>query len=78
MARDVIEVEVDEESARKWREASLEERSRYEAVIREALAADRRRREAGVRLGLVMDETSRSAQARGLTPEILDQLLADD
>jgi hypothetical protein len=77
MARNVIELEVDEEAARRFRGAAPEERATYGVVLSSLIKRPMRQDEAAVLLGDVMDEISRNAEARGMTPAILQDILRD-
>lgn len=72
----VIAVPVDEETARAYHAASEEDQLRIQMLLRLQLktltVAPRRP------LQELMDEIGARAQARGLTPEILDELLRDE
>ena len=71
-----ISIEVDPDSARIFSEASLEERQKLELLLRLRL---RELTTGPVRsLREIMDEIGARAEARGLTPEILESLLHDD
>ena len=76
MADTMITIPVDAETARTYNTASEEDRLRIQLLLRLQLrewATGRRRT-----LREVMDEIGSKAQARGLTPEILDELLRDE
>jgi hypothetical protein len=70
-----ISIQVDEETARAFATASTEEQRKIELLLRLRLQ--------DLTLGLqrplkvVMDEIGEQAEARGLTPEILESLLCD-
>ena len=70
-----ISIEVDEDSARAFSRASAEEQRKLQLLLalrlRELTAAPPRP------LKDVMDETGAHAEARGLTPELLESLLDD-
>jgi hypothetical protein len=71
-----ISIEVDTDSARIFSEASFEERRKLQLLLRLRL---RELTTAPVRsLEHIMDEIGERAEARGLTPEILESLLHDD
>jgi hypothetical protein len=76
MATTTISLEVDVDSARAFSSASAEDRRKLQLLLnlrlRELTARPARP------LKEVMDEIGRAAEARGLTPEILDSLLRDD
>lgn len=75
MATSTISIEVDTETARAFAEAPPEERRKLELLLglrlRELTATPARS------LKAVMDEIGARAEARGLTPEILESLLHD-
>jgi hypothetical protein len=77
VSHNVIELEVDEETARRFRKAAPEERATYGIVLSSLIKRPMERREAAILLGDVMDEISRNAEARGMTPEILEDILRD-
>ncbi len=71
-----ISIEVDADSARIFSEASIDERRKLQLLLRLRL---RELTTGPVRsLGDIMDEIGARAEARGLTPEILESLLHDD
>jgi hypothetical protein len=76
MATATIDLEVDAETARAFSAASDEDRRRLRLLLglrlRELTARPARP------LKEVMDEIGRNAEARGLTPEILESLLRDE
>jgi len=76
MATATISIPVDPESARAFSEASPEEQRKL------ALLLNLRLRELTMgpvrSLKEIMDEIGAQAEARGLTPEILDELLRDE
>jgi hypothetical protein len=70
-----ITIEVDAQTAQAYRAAREEEQMKIRALLRlraRELAVEKRRS-----LDEVMDQASRYAQAKGLTPEILESLLRD-
>lgn len=70
-----IHIRVSEEVAEKFAAASEEERRKIEALLSlqlEDLVAPKRS------LSEIMDAVSENAQARGLTPEILESILNDE
>ncbi len=73
MSAATIAIEVDAETARAFAEASDEERRKLQLLLKLRL------RELTVKstrpLSEIMDEMGRDAQARGLTPEILESIL---
>jgi hypothetical protein len=76
MATATISLEVDADTARAFAAASDEDRRKLQLLL------SLRLRELTVRpprpLKEVMDEIGRDAEARGLTPEILESLLRDE
>ena len=73
-AMQTINIQVTPEAAKAFRNASATERKKLELLLTLRLLEVTRARKP---LEQVMREISRSAQARGLTPEILDDLLKD-
>ena len=73
MSTGTITLEVDEESARAFAQASEQERRKLEVLLRLRLRELTTRRTRP--LAEIMDEMSRTAEERGLTPEILESLL---
>lgn len=73
MATATISIEVDQEAARAYTEASAEERRKLQLLLSLRLRefVDRR----GRSLQEIMDEIGARAQSRGLTPEVLESLL---
>lgn len=71
-----ISIEVDEDSARAFSQAPAEEQRKLQLLLalrlRELTASPARP------LQEIMDEIGARAHARGLTPEILEELLADE
>ena len=71
-AMQTISVQVTPEAAKAYRKASATERKKMELLLSMRLLEAASSRKS---LETVMREVSRSAQERGLTPEILDELL---
>ena len=71
-AMQTINIQVTPEAAKAFRNASESERKKLELLLNLRLLEVARARKP---LEEVMREISRSAQARGLTPEMLDDLL---
>jgi len=69
-----VNIQVTPEAAKAFRNASPAERKKLELLLSLRLLEVSRARKS---LEEVMREISRSAQVRGLTPEILDDLLKD-
>lgn len=72
MQTEQITIQVEAEAARAFRAASPAMRRKLELLLSLQLAEFAQGKPA---LDQIMDEISRNAQARGLTSEILDQLL---
>jgi hypothetical protein len=73
MASATISIEVDPDTARAFAEAPAEERRKLQLLLRLRL---RELTTTPARpLKQIMDEIGREAEARGLTPEILESLL---
>lgn len=70
-----VELELDAEAARIYQQASKEEKQKMQVLLSLWL---REFGEPSKSLGELMNEISDKAQARGLTPEILDTLLHDE
>lgn len=71
-----ISIQVDEEAAKAFATASTEEQRKIELLLRlrlQDLTLGPQRP-----LQVVMDEIGEQAEARGLTPEILELLLRDE
>ena len=76
MATATITIQVDAEAAKAFAEASPEEQRKLQLLLSlrlQDLTASR-----GKSLTAVMDELGARAEARGLTPEILESLLRDE
>jgi hypothetical protein len=72
---DTITIEVDAQTAQAYNSAREEEQKRIRALLRmraRELAVEKR-----PTLSEIMNEIGRKAQARGLTPEILESLLRE-
>lgn len=69
----VIKVQIDPESAEFYEQISEEERSRISELVTQAL-----RRARAAQVMAVVRQTSELAKARGMTPELLEELLRDD
>jgi hypothetical protein len=71
-----ISIEVDEDAARAYAAASAEEKQKVQLLLnlrlREIVSKPPKS------LTTIMDEIGVEAQARGLTPEILNSILHDD
>jgi hypothetical protein len=72
MSVESITIQVDTEAARAYRTKSTEERRKIDLLL-ELRLMDALRPSAS--LEQIMDEMSRNAQERGLTPEILQEIL---
>ncbi len=75
METKTITIRVNAEVARMFEAASEEHRRKLEALLSLKLSDATRRKRS---LEEVMSEISRNAQARGLTPEILDSILNEE
>ena len=71
-----INIEVDEAAARAFAEASPAEQEKLQLLL--SLRLQELTASPGGSLQTAMDEISRKAEARGLTPEILETLLRDE
>jgi hypothetical protein len=67
---------VDAETAQAFNSARDEERKKIRALL--GLWLRDQKRSNGIALTQIMDEIGRKAQARGLTPEILESILRDE
>jgi hypothetical protein len=72
METEIIAIRVDAEAARLFKTAPPEERRKLEALLSLRLSEITR---PSASLPEIMREISRQAQARGLTPEILQMIL---
>jgi hypothetical protein len=76
MSTETITLEIDSESARLFKAAPEEEREKLKVLLgvwlKEYARAD------APSLTETMDKLSRSAQDRGLTPEILESILGEE
>ena len=71
-----ITIEVDEAAARAYAEASPDEKQKLQLLL--SLRLQELTSTEGKSLQTVMDEIGRAAEARGLTPEVLEILLLDE
>ncbi len=75
MATLPLTIDVEAETARAYLEASPEDRKKMQLLLnwrlRELVSSER------VPLRVAMEDLGREAEARGLTPEILESLLAE-
>lgn len=76
MADAYISLPVDPDTARMYNEASDEDRLRIQVLLRLYLGTWLTR--PGRSLNEIMDQIGAEAQARGLTPEILEDILRDE
>jgi hypothetical protein len=72
MPRRAISIQVSDTAARAYEAASPEERRKLDALLTLRLTEASRESRS---LEQVMDELGRKARERGLTPEILDEIL---
>ena len=75
MAHTTISIPVDEATALAYNQASAEEQKKIQILLR--LRVNELFTQSDVSLQQVMDEIGAKAEARGLTPEILETLLRD-
>jgi hypothetical protein len=75
MATEDIVLRVSPEAAEAYRKATPQERLKLEALVSLQLLGQLRPRRS---LDEVMADMSQQAQQRGLTPEVLEELLRDD
>lgn len=75
-ATEPITINVDPEAARIFKNASPEQRAKLELLISLQLRSSSQ--QPARSLTEVMDEIGRKAQERGLTPEILEEILRDE
>ncbi len=75
-----ITIKVSSEIAQLYRQFSKEEQEEIEKKINKVLALEleKRRQKAIQELSNLMDKASEEAEANGLTPEILEEILADE
>ena len=75
-----VVLRVDPATATAYRKASKEERERARLAFERALdeQRERDRKEAAGNVLQIMDEMAREAKERGLTPELLEQILNED
>lgn len=76
MATANITIEVDEAAAKAFAEASAEEQQKLQLLL--SLRLQELTSAPDKSLQTVMDEIGKAAEARGLTPEILETLLRDE
>ena len=75
MNTEIISIRVDAEAARAFKSLSEADRRKLEAILSIRLSEITQHEES---LEAVMQEISDKAQARGLTPEILESLLNEE
>lgn len=75
MAHTTISIPVDEATALAYNQASAEEQKKIQILLR--LRVNELFTQSDVSLQQVMDKIGAKAEARGLTPEILETLLRD-
>lgn len=76
MTTGTIPLEIDADTAQAFSAASPEDQRKMQLLLRLRLRELTSRRARPLRE--IMDEIGRSAEARGLTPEILESLLRDE
>ena len=74
MQTEKITLDVSPKAAQAFRSASPEEQKRIRNLIEVSLMS---REEAAQELGRIMDDMSRTARKRGLTDDLLDEILND-
>jgi hypothetical protein len=72
-----INLRVSTDAAEVYESASDEDKRKLEALVSSRLREAARHRERGESLEEIMSDMSRRAQERGLTPEKLDEILAE-
>lgn len=75
MDKTIIRIEVDADTAKAYRSASAMERKKLQLLMR--LWMQDLAKTPDLALNDLMDQMSEKAEARGLTPEILDTILND-
>ncbi|WP_017292733.1 hypothetical protein [Geminocystis herdmanii] len=75
-----ISIKVSEEIAQDYQNISELEKQEIQLKINEiiVLELEKRKDKSKDKLGKLMDEISKKAMARGLTPELLEQILNED
>lgn len=75
-----ISIKVSEEIAQDYQNISELEKQEIQLKINEiiVLELEKRKDKSKDKLGELMDEISKKAMARGLTPELLEQILNED
>ncbi|MBD2692796.1 hypothetical protein [Anabaena catenula] len=78
--REEITIKVPSDIAEAYRRATKEEQEQIQLKFASIMQLNffNSRKDAVQRLRKTMDEVSKEAQAKGLTPEILDSILQDD
>ncbi|MGC1309340.1 MAG: hypothetical protein WA885_19135 [Phormidesmis sp.] len=76
MTDTTISIRVDETTALAYSQASAEEQKKIQILL--GLRVNELFTQSGISLQQVMDEIGAKAEARGLTPEILETLLRDE
>ncbi len=71
-----ITIEVDPQAAQAFTQASAEEKRKWQLIL--SLRLQDLTAPSGKSLKAIMDEIGAKAEARGLTPEILESLLHDN
>lgn len=75
MSETIISIPIDTDTAAKYNAASVEERRKVQLLLRILLQNSTPSTKT---LQQLMNEMSDEAQSKGLTPDILDQLLNED
>jgi hypothetical protein len=69
-----IAIQIDEDTAKKYNKISSEQRKRIESLFTLLVQQELKK----ISLMQIMDDISDEAERNGLTPEILESILADD
>jgi hypothetical protein len=70
----MIAIQIDEDTAKKYNKISSEQRKRIESLFTLLVQQELKK----ISLMQIMDDISDEAERNGLTPEILESILADD
>ena len=69
-----IAIQIDEDTAKKYNKITSEQRKRIESLFTLLVQQELKK----ISLMQIMDDISDEAERNGLTPEILESILADD
>jgi hypothetical protein len=70
----MIAIQIDEDTAKKYNRITSEQRKRIESLFTLLVQQELKK----ISLMQIMDDISDEAERNGLTPEILESILADD